>query len=121
MMLLPTLSACGSDYPESVESKLRDGVDYVDHTTTYDGEGLSYDESMWYVNTLDKVPLPDPHVYVEGDTYYIVGTSDRDGSVIDCYTTEDFVTFERHIEIYNPKLYHCPWKGSRQGGKRHCV
>lgn len=105
MMLLPILSGCGSDYPESVESKLQDGVDYVDHASTYDGEGLSYDESMWYVNTLDKVPLPDPHVYVEGDTYYIVGTSDRDGSVIDCYTTEDFVTYERHTEIYNPKLY----------------
>ena len=51
--------------------------DYIDITSTYDGESFDYDSSLWYMNELSKVPLPDPHVYVEDDTYYIVGTSDR--------------------------------------------
>ncbi len=106
IMLLSVLSGCGGDkYPESVTSNLTDGVDYVDHTSTYDGSSLDYDDTKWYVNKLDSVPLPDPHVYVEGETYYIVGTSDRDGNVIDCYTTEDFVNYTRHTAIYNPKSY----------------
>lgn len=106
IMLLSVLTGCGGDkYPESVTSKLQDGVDYVDHASTYDGDSLAYDDTKWYVNKLDKVPLPDPHVFVEGETYYIVGTSDRDGNVIDCYTTEDFVSFDRHIAIYNPSNF----------------
>ena len=63
---------------------------------------VQYDEAMWYVNDLEDVPLPDPYVFVEDDVYYIVGTSDRDGNVIDCYTTEDFVTYEKHFAIYDP-------------------
>ena len=110
-MILSTFSACNGDknkvpdYPESVSTNLKEGVDYVDHTSTYDGKGLTYDDTMWYVNMLDAVPLPDPYVFVEDGTYYIVGTSDRDGNVIDCYTTEDFVTYKRHTAIYNPANY----------------
>ena len=104
IMITSILSGCEnpSDYPESVSSNLEDGVDYIDHATTYDGKGLTYDETMWYVNTLDSVPLPDPYVYFEDGVYYIVGTSDRDGNVIDCYSTEDFVTYKRHLAIYTP-------------------
>ena len=101
-MIISALSGCGKKYPETVDQYLTDGVDYVDHTSTYDGEGLTYDETMWYVNKLDSVPLPDPYVFAEGGTYYIIGTSDRDGNVIDCYTTEDFVNYDRHTAIYNP-------------------
>lgn len=106
LILMAALSACGKEqYPEYVETALEEGVDYIDHTSTYDGTGLSYDDTMWYVNTLTDVPLPDPHVYVEDGVYYIVGTSDRDGNVIDCYSTEDFVTYERHLAIYDPVQY----------------
>ncbi len=104
IMIFSVLTSCGGNkgYPESVESQLKENVDYVDHTSTYDGESLTYDETMWYVNKLDSIPLPDPYVYVEEGTYYIVGTSDRDGNVIDCYTTEDFVNYERHTAVYTP-------------------
>ena len=113
LILVSTLSSCkdkgnevdAPSYPESLESNLVDGTDYIDHATTYDGTGLSYDESMWYVNELKEVPLPDPHVFVEDGVFYIIGTSDRDGNVIDCYTTEDFVTYERHLAIYEPAIY----------------
>jgi len=105
-VLLTALSGCrDKKFPESVKSNLVDGVDYIDHASTYDGNGMSYDETVWYVNELKDVPLPDPHVYVEDNTYYIVGTSDRDGNVIDCYSTEDFVTYEKHLAIYNPATF----------------
>ena len=118
IMLLTFLTGCGGgednkvSYPETVTANLKEGVDYTDHASTYDGEGLTYDESKWYVNKLDSVPLPDPQVFVEAGTYYIVGTSDRDGSVVDCYTTEDFVTFERHTAIYNPAQYN-GWEATK--------
>ena len=105
-VLLTALSGCrDKKFPESVKSNLVDGVDYIDHASTYDGNGMSYDETVWYVNELKDVPLPDPHVYVEDNTYYIIGTSDRDGNVIDCYSTEDFVTYEKHLAIYNPATF----------------
>ena len=106
VMLLSVLSGCGNkdknNYPEKVDSNLVEGVDYIDHALTYDGKGLTYDDSMWYVNELKAVPLADPHVYVENGKYYIVGTSDRDNNVIDCYVTEDFVNYTRHLAIYDP-------------------
>ena len=111
-MIISALSGCRKKYPETVDKYLTDGVDYIDHTSTYDGDGLTYDETMWYVNKLDSVPLPDPYVFVEDGTYYIVGTSDRDGNVIDCYTTEDFVNYERHTGIYNPASIGS-WESSR--------
>ncbi|MBE6925202.1 MAG: hypothetical protein E7461_00015 [Ruminococcaceae bacterium] len=105
-ILITSLPACDSGkYPKSVSTNLSEGVDYIDHTTTYDGEMLAYDNTMWYVNDLKDVPLPDPHVFVEDGVYYIVGTSDRDGNVIDCYSTEDFVNYERHLAVYDPAQY----------------
>ena len=106
-MVLSTFAGCSdkgnkSNYSPDLGAHLEDGVDYIDHSSTYDGKGLSYDSSMWYVNELKSVPLADPHVYVENDTYYIVGTSDRDNNVIDCYCTRDFVTYTRHTAIYDP-------------------
>ena len=114
LILVSTLSSCKDknsqkeeevNYPESVTSNLVDGKDYIDHTSTYDGDGLSYNENMWYVNDLVSVPLPDPQIYEEGGVYYIVGTSDRDSDVIDCYTTEDFVTYELQKAIYDPSAF----------------
>lgn len=110
ILLLSTLCGCDGagnkiSYPESVSSNLTDGVDYEDHTSTYDGTDVSYNDSMWYVNNLDEVPLADPHVFSEDGTFYIVGTSDRDNGVIDCYSTQDFVNYTAHYGIYNPKSY----------------
>ena len=111
--VLLALVACGSkeEFSNSIESNLIEDVDYIDHASTYDGSKLSYDESMWYINSLEDVPLPDPQVFVEDDVYYIVGTSDRNGNVIDCYSTEDFVTYEKHFAIYDPALYN-GWEAS---------
>ena len=109
VILLSFLSGCRK-YPKSVKTELTEGVDYIDHSSTYAGEGLTYDETKWYVNELKDVPLPDPQVYFEDGTYYIVGTSDRGtggkyGIVVDCYTTEDFVNYEEHRAIYDPAKY----------------
>ena len=93
-VLLALLTGCKEpvvEYPENVVSELTEGVDYVVHTSTYDGEGLSYNESMWYVNMLEDVPLADPQVFAEDGVYYIVGTSDRDNNVVDCYTTVEYI------------------------------
>ncbi len=107
IMLLSALAGCKeeSKYPTTVESNLLEGEDYIDHSATYDGKKLSYDESMWYVNELKDVPLPDPQIYVEDGVYYIVGTSDRNGNVIDCYSTKDFVTYKKHYGVYDPAQY----------------
>ena len=108
VLSLSALSGCGGNkttYPETVDAHLIEGEDYIDHTNSYVGNSMTYNDSMWYVNKLQDVPLPDPYVYVEGDTYYIVGTSDRDGNVIDCYSTKDFVTYNKHLAIYDPALY----------------
>ena len=99
----------GSCTNPNVEEKTKDHLveneDYIDLTSKYDGEEFEYNESLWYMNDLKDVPLPDPHVYVENDTYYIVGTSDRDPNVVDCYVTKDFVNYELHKAIYDPVLY----------------
>lgn len=115
VMILGTLSGCVEEekptYPESVETNLQEDVDYIDHAYTYDGEKMEYNDSMWYINTLDDVPLPDPHVYVENGTYYIIGTSDRNGNVVDCYSTKDFVSYEKHFAIYDSYAYN-GWEAS---------
>lgn len=106
LILISMLTACNlGSYPENVSSNLTEGVDYIDHASTYNGYELTYDDTMWYVNNLKDVPLPDPHVYVEDGVYYIVGTSDRNGNVIDCYSTEDFVHYENHFGIYDPARF----------------
>ena len=99
--------------PDNTKDHLVENEDYIDLTSSYDGKSFNYNESMWYMNLLKDVPLPDPHVYVEDGTYYIVGTSDRDVNVVDCYVTTDFVTYEPHYAIYNPCLYDGDRKSTR--------
>jgi len=94
--------ACGAT--EKKEFLMED-QDYIDLSSRYDGESFAYNKSLWYMNRLEVIPLPDPFVYVEDDLYYIVGTSDRNVNVVDCYVTEDFVTYELHKDIYDPALY----------------
>lgn len=105
LVILLTLSAvsCGDNTPDQPKKDhLTDGEDYIDLSSTYDGESIEYNESLWYMNLLRDVPLPDPYVFVEDGTYYIVGTSDRNYNVVDCYVTTDFVTYETHYGIYDP-------------------
>ena len=91
--------------PKKEKTHLVEGEDYLDLTSHYNGRSVDYNESLWYVNDLTDVPLPDPFVFVENDTYYIVGTSDRDVNVVDCYVTTDFVNYEIHKGIYDPSVY----------------
>ena len=84
--------------------------EYIDLTSTYDGVSFDYDSSLWYMNDLKDVPLPDPFVFVEGDKYYIVGTNERNVKTVDCYVTTDFKTYELYTDIYNPSLYK-GWEG----------
>ena len=93
------------DIPVDKKEFLVEGEDYIDIASTWDGNSFEYNESLWYMNNLDDVPLPDPQVFVEDGIYYIVGTSDRNVNVVDCYVTTDFVTYEPHYGIYNPALY----------------
>ena len=93
------------EFPSSVNGTLVENTDYIDHSTTYDGKNFDYDDSMWYVNELKDVPLPDPHVYYEDGLYYITGTSDAtNGRVIECYVTENFVDYEK-IDLYKPASF----------------
>ena len=74
-----------------------------------------------YINKLDKVPLPDPHVFVENGVYYIVGTCDINNNIIACYTTTDFNTYNYEnlyywpiVEIgYRYKSTSSKWKSRR--------
>ena len=88
--------------PSPEKNHLVENEDYLDLSSLYDGVSVDYNDSLWYVNKLTDVPLPDPFVFVEDDTYYIVGTSDRNCNVVDCYVTTDFVNYELHTEIYDP-------------------
>ena len=92
-------------YSESVDSILEDGVDYISHADTYNGKNFTYNEQGWYINSLDQVPLPDPHIYGEDGVYYIVGTCDANNNIVACYTTTDFNTYEYAGEIFNPASY----------------
>lgn len=90
---------------DNAKDYLVENEDYIDITSSYDGKSFNYNESLWYMNDLSDVPLPDPHIYVEDDTYYIVGTSDRSVNTVDCYVTTDFVNYELYKDIYDPTLY----------------
>lgn len=103
-----TLSSCqiknpSSDNEKKEHSLLVNGEDYICHTDLYDSK-------LWYMNNLDKMPLPDPHVYEENGIYYIVGTS---GFYVTCYSTTDFNTYKNEGIIYNPRLYN-GWENSYQ-------
>ena len=67
-----------------VKGYLVENEDYIDLTSGYRGDDIPYNDSLWYVNELNEVPLPDPHVYFEDGKYYIVGTNDRDINTVDC-------------------------------------
>ncbi len=95
---------------EEEKTYLVEGEDYLDLSSAYNGKTFEYNENLWYMNDLQDVPLPDPFVFAEDDTYYIVGTSDRNINVVDCYVTSDFVNYELHTGIYDPSLYE-GWEG----------
>ena len=99
--------------PDNAKDHLVENEDYIDLTSSYDGKSFNYNESMWYMNLLKDVPLPDPYVYVEDGTYYIVGTSDRSINTVDCYVTTDFINYEAHYNIYDPSLYN-GWEDKSQ-------
>ena len=83
---------------------MKEFIDYINHLNDQTDES-SFNTKMWYVNNLNKVPLPDPQVMYEDGVYYIVGTTDTNIKVIDCYSTTDFVNFTCHEKIYDPSLY----------------
>ena len=88
-------------FDNMVATNLEEGTDFVHHDLNSKNK-WEYDEAMWYVNNLDKVPLPDPQVYAEDGTYYIVGTDDKTScKKITCYYTTDFVTYTSKV-IYTP-------------------
>ena len=65
-------------------------------------ETTEYDYSKFFYNQNYNLNMPDPFVLVEGDTYYIYGTTDRVGSNgVDCYSTQDFHTFTPYRSIYD--------------------
>ena len=101
-------------FKEDVESNFTHIDDYLEHSLAHNGRDFDYDPYMFYVNNLNKLPLPDPHVFEDNGTYYITGTSDRGQcKVIDCYVTTDFIDFELEI-IYNPADYN-GWEHSDPG------
>lgn len=72
-------------------------VIYNDYFDTTD-----YDYTKYFYNENHSLNMPDPFVLVEGDTYYIYGTTDRVGSNgVDCYSTKDFHTYTCHKNIYD--------------------
>ena len=98
-------------FQNSVTTNMEEGTDFVRHEAG-DKNKWQYDEERWYVNNLDKVPLPDPQVYVEDGTYYIVGTDDSSGcKYIPCYYTKDFVNYEKK-NIYNPASFSGRWENN---------
>lgn len=102
----------GENKPVGPEEKthLVEGEDYIDLTSTYDGNSFEYNDSIWYMNNLKDVPLADPYVFAENGTYYIVGTSDRNINTTDCYVTTDFLKYELFRDVYDPSLYE-GWEG----------
>ena len=82
LILFMILVSCSTQEANNKEY-LIENEDYIDLNSKYNGQSINYNDSLWYMNTLDDVPIPDPYVYVENDTYYIVGTSDRDTDVVD--------------------------------------
>ena len=100
-------------FENMVPTNLEEGVDFINHDGGADRKWV-YDDAMWYVNNLDKVPLPDPQVYAEDGTYYIVGTDDSSGcKFIPCYYTTDFVNFQKK-NIYNPASFAGRWENNTE-------
>lgn len=94
----------GPAFQNMVQTNMEEDTDFILHDGGADHK-WEYDTAMWYVNDLDKVPLPDPQVYAEDGTYYIVGTDDSTScKYIPCYYTTDFVTYEKK-NLYNPASF----------------
>lgn len=104
LLCISTMSLTACVETEDREN-LVENEDYIDLSSSYDGESFDFDKSLWYMNDLKDVPLPDPFVYVEDDTYYIVGTNDRNVNTVDCYMTKDFSTYTHYRDIYDPSKY----------------
>ena len=105
----PSQDASDQHFKTTVTANLEEGVDFISQDLN-SKNAWEYDETRWYVNNLDKVPLPDPQVYVEDGTYYIVGTDDSSScKYVPCYYTTDFVTFTKK-NIYNPASFTGCWE-----------
>ena len=101
-LCIVAFAACA---PAEETKFLTENEDYLDLSAQYDGVSFEYDPSLWYMNQLQDVPLPDPFVYEEAGLYYIVGTNDRDVNTVDCYVTADFSSYEVHRDIFVPAQY----------------
>lgn len=102
--LLPLLlSACQTPTPVvseglTDEDKITPGPSSLVYNDYYDT--TEYDYSKYFYNKNRNLNMPDPFVIEEDGRYYIYGTTDRVGSNgVDCYVTEDFQTFTRHMNI----------------------
>ena len=117
-----TLFACGGKtetvsseeeqekpFEVSVPVNMQEGTDFIAHELDSNNK-WDYDEEMWYVNNIDKVPLPDPQVFEEEGVYYIVGTDDSSSCrYIPCYYTTNFVDYYK-TNIYNPLSFSGGWE-----------
>lgn len=91
------------EFTSKVDAKLVEGEDYIDHNATFFDDEYQYDDTLWYVNDLDDVPLPDPQVFAEDGVYYITGTSDATQcKQVEIYYTTDFVEFFKESKAYRP-------------------
>ena len=115
--LCATLFACGGQskpqeeepFDIGVTATMEEGVDFVSHDIDFNNR-WEYDQEMWYLNSLDKVPLPDPQVFVEDGVYYIVGTDDSSSCrYVPCYYTTNFVDYQK-TNIYNPLSFSGGWE-----------
>lgn len=98
-------------FEQSMDATLVAEQDYIQHDGGQNHR-WQYDQEMWYINNLDKVPLPDPQVYVEDGTYYIVGTDDGSSCrQVTCYYTTNFVDFETKA-IFKPASFNGRWEKS---------
>ena len=118
-LLIPlslVVAACKGDKPSEEQEKPFDkhvNADLVlgrDYSDLQNEDKWEFDDSRWYMNNLDKVPLPDPQVYAEDGTYYIVGTDDASSCKLSvCYYTTDFVNYTK-ATIYNPASFAGCWE-----------
>lgn len=115
--LCAMLFACGGQskpqeeepFDIGVTATMEEGVDFVSHDIDFNNR-WEYDQEMWYLNNLDKVPLPDPQVFVEDGVYYIVGTDDSSSCrYVPCYYTTNFVDYQK-TNIYNPLSFSGGWE-----------
>ena len=100
LIALLSFNACNSNTRGiSNEDKKYPNPSQMAYDDYYDTTNYNY--SKFFYNKNHSLFMPDPFVLVEGDTYYIYGTTDRVGSNgADCYSTKDFNTYTCHNNIY---------------------